>query len=340
MSSARKQVSTASLHRPTSCFMLVLRQAALAIPNPSRRRSKHRKKAFEISVALKALSTYPATYKATVTMPSNIDIASSFIQDAPPGELKEVVSDIKALTADSPDIIPSLEPAFQKYNETQLVTVKLAGSNEEVIISPYNKLEDGRYYDAESQTSFEFNHITQTASAPASYALSSQNSEFIQSLLKHLSSHAREHYPNSSYGVYPTENDTSVAIVLVSNKYSPNNFWNGRYRAIYHLPLSSSTTISGNIHIAVHYYEDGNVSLNNTKPISIPMPSSSPAESIVKRIASIEKSHQNELNDAFDRLSEGAFKGLRRQLPITRQKVEWEKVGGYRLGKDISGGRG
>lgn len=49
--------------------------------------------------------------------------------------------------------------------------------------------------------------------------------ECSKSLLKSLSAHAIEHYPGCSYGVYATENDTAVAIVLVANRYSPNNFW-------------------------------------------------------------------------------------------------------------------
>ncbi|KAF3492379.1 F-actin-capping protein subunit alpha [Arthroderma uncinatum] len=271
-------------------------------------------------------------------MASHVEIASSFIEGAPPGELRDVVTDIKALTSSGSNIIPSLEPAFRKYNESQLTTVKLAGSNREVIVSAYNKLEDGRYFDVESQTSFEFDHVSQTASAPRSYTLESQNSELIKSYLKLLSSHSREHYPNSSYGVYPSEDDSSIAILLVANKYSPNNFWNGRYRAVYNLKVPSPTTITGTIHVDVHYYEDGNVSLNNKKPVSISIPSASPADTVFKRIVTAEREHQEELNDAFSRLSEGAFKGLRRQLPITRQKVEWENISGYRLGKDISGG--
>jgi capping protein alpha len=173
--------------------------------------------------------------------------------------------------------------------------------------------------------------------------------------------------------VYPTENDSAVAILLVANRYSPNNFWyviqalpnkgqytivyravhthsdqhelttsshrNGRFRAIYQVPVSSSTSINGKIHVDVHYYEDGNVALNTTKPISLSVPSIS-AESIISRIATAERDYQEELNRAFVAMAEGTFKGLRRQLPITRQKVEWEKVGGYRLGQDISGGKG
>ena len=40
---------------------------------------------------------------------------------------------------------------------------------------------------------------------------------------------------------------------------------------------------------------------------------------------------QEDLNRAFVSLSEGSFKSLRRQLPVTRQRVEWEKIGGYRV---------
>lgn len=59
----------------------------------------------------------------------------------------------------------------------------------------------------------------------------------------------------------------------------------------------------------------------------------------MKTIAKVEKGWQEELNRGFGRLSEGEFKGLRRQLPVTRQKVEWEKVTSYRAGKEIGGGR-
>ena len=96
--------------------------------------------------------------------------------------------------------------------------------------------------------------------------------------------------------------------------------------------------MTGKIHVDVHYYEDGNVALNTHKPISLSVSSLS-AESIISRIAQAERDYQEDLNRAFVQMAEGSFKSLRRQLPITRQKVEWEKLGGYRLGQDISGGK-
>lgn len=101
---------------------------------------------------------------------SQLEIVSSFVEGAPPGEvglpgpsplvhahhhltrrqLADVVAgtidqqqskchrslnvplDIKSLTLSSPDIISDLAPAFEKYNEEQLVTVKLPGSSQPV----------------------------------------------------------------------------------------------------------------------------------------------------------------------------------------------------------------
>ncbi|KAL9631706.1 MAG: hypothetical protein Q9204_004113 [Flavoplaca sp. TL-2023a] len=275
---------------------------------------------------------------------NNAAAISAFIEGAPPGELADVIADIQKLTANEPKLLASVTPAFQKYNEEQLSTVKLPGSSQPVLISPYNSLGDGRYYDVEGQKSFAFDHQTQKAADVQSYSHDSEHSGLISSLLKSLSTHSIEHYPSATYTVCPTSSADTIALLLVSNKYSPSNFWNGRYRSTY-LFTPSSSTLSGTINVDVHYYEDGNVRLTTTKRIpetkveASSASSSSAAAEIMRKIAGVEKAYQEELNRGFGRLSEGEFKGLRRQLPVTRQKVEWEKVGGYRLGQDIGGGK-
>ncbi|KAL8895904.1 MAG: hypothetical protein Q9192_003381 [Flavoplaca navasiana] len=275
-------------------------------------------------------------------MPSdNAAAISAFIEGAPPGELADVIADIQKLTANEPKLLASVTPAFQKYNEEQLSTVKLPGSSQTVRV---DACWDGRYYDIESQKSFAFDHQTQKAADVQSYSHDSEHSALISSLLKSLSTHSIEHYPSATYTVCPTSSADTIALLLVSNKYSPSNFWNGRYRSTY-LFSPSSSTLSGTINVDVHYYEDGNVRLTTTKKIpemkveASSASSSSAAAEIMRKIAGVEKAYQEELNRGFGRLSEGEFKGLRRQLPVTRQKVEWEKIGGYRLGQDIGGGR-
>ncbi|UKZ50177.1 F-actin-capping protein subunit alpha [Trichoderma virens] len=284
---------------------------------------------------------------------SHIETVSAFVQGAPPGELADVVADIKALTASEPNIVDELAPAFEQYNEEQFITLKLPGSSQPVLISPHNSLGGGRYYDVESSSSFEVDHVAQKASAVQSYVLEGSQADLVKSTLKSLGTYVKEHFPNAALGAYPVESDSKVAIVIVANKYSPNNFWyehslgydmlqmltgdrNGRWRSVYTFDPSSGN-LEGTIMVDVHYYEDGNVRLLTNKAVSASIPSGTGA-GIVKEIAATEKKYQEDLNKSFVSLSEGAFKGLRRQLPVTRQKIEWDRVTGYRLGQDIGGG--
>jgi F-actin capping protein alpha subunit len=152
-----------------------------------------------------------------------------------------------------------------------------------------------------------------------------------KSLLKSLSSHTSEHYQSSSIGAYPIESDSQIAIIIVANRYSPNNYWNGRWRSFF-VYNPSSGSLAGSIKVDVHYYEDGNVRMLTSKPVSAAIGSRASGADIVKQIAQAERKYQEELNRGFSQLSEQAFKGLRRQLPVTRQKIEWDKVASYKVG--------
>ena len=88
----------------------------------------------------------------------------------------------------------------------------------------------------------------------------------------------------------------------------------------------------------MHYYEDGNVALSTTKLLpETSVEGGGSGEAVVRRIAGIEKQYQEEVNRGFVGMNEGGFRGLRRQLPVTRMKMEWEKVRGYGLGGDLKG---
>lgn len=198
----------------------------------------------------------------------------------------------------------------------------------------------------------------QKTSNSQSQPIDSPHVDLIRSLQQAFKAASAEHFPSSTIGIYPTSN--TITLVLVANKYSPQNFWNGRWRSTYTFDPSSSS-LSGNVKIDVHYYEDGNVRMNTTKKVEAGNVNGGP-EAVVKEIAKAENKFQEELNRAFTALAEGSFKGLRRQLPVTRQRMEWEKHQGYRvsfirmdigfgsflkssanylgqLGQDIGGGR-
>lgn len=45
------------------------------------------------------------------------------------------------------------------------------------------------------------------------------------------------------------------------------------------------------------------------------------------------------LEEAYSNLPSAQFKDMRRQLPLTRQPINWAALANYRLGADISGGK-
>ncbi|KAK9484014.1 F-actin-capping protein subunit alpha [Lipomyces starkeyi] len=267
---------------------------------------------------------------------AKIKAASGFLDDAPPGEVKEVYQDIKSIVEEDSDIIDGLESAFEKYNLSQFVTVKLPGAEKAVIVSKYNNLGSDRFYDPELGKSFNLDHRSLKVIDVDEY---DSAVDVVSSITGDVKHYVLEHYPDpSSYGVFPQSSEDDIAIVVVGNKYSPSNFWNGRWRSSYIADLASGS-LTGTIAIDVHYYEDGNVRLKATKQVESDFKTAQ-TSSIIKSIAALERSYQEELNREFGGLSDGAFKSLRRQLPVTRSKIEWGKaIGAYRLGQDIGGGR-
>ncbi|GAA6043715.1 hypothetical protein JCM8097_007497, partial [Rhodosporidiobolus ruineniae] len=127
-------------------------------------------------------------------------------------------------------------------------------------------------------------------------------------------------------------------LYFVGNKYNPSNYWTGRWRATYDFDYEKGT-LEGTAQIQVHYYEQGNVQLSTTLRSSTPLSSQPPAEAVIAAVKSSEASFQRQLSSTYASLSDEGFRGLRRALPKTKAKINWEAVGGMRLGKQIGGGQ-
>ena len=93
-------------------------------------------------------------------------------------QLADVTKAIKSILDDD-SVQAELAPAYEKYNEEQFTTTKLPGGSTEVLVSPYNSLGDGRYYDVETQSSFDFDHVSQKASAVQSYVVEGEHEQLV-----------------------------------------------------------------------------------------------------------------------------------------------------------------
>lgn len=99
-------------------------------------------------------------------------------------QLADVTKAVKSIV-EGGNIEAQLAPAFQQYNEDQFTTTKLPGGSTDVLVSAYNSLGDGRYYDVDTQSSFDFDHATGKASAVQSHVVETRHDDLVYVRMLH-----------------------------------------------------------------------------------------------------------------------------------------------------------
>ncbi|CAL1712517.1 unnamed protein product [Somion occarium] len=277
--------------------------------------------------------------------------ASKFLLQSPPGQINDVLNDVRNIISDDESLQTGVLPALIEYNVTQFITVDVPGHQHQTIVSEAARApqeegveDDGdRFWDPRSRTSFRFDHLSLEASEPIPIDPDSDSEPFRAALENATLSYISAHFHSGVGAVFSIPGNASQFIVqIVANKYNPSNFWSGRWRSEYTINLEERK-LEGRIHVNVHYYEQGNVQLSTTHNISLPLPpaisassASASASKVLALIETEESKYQSSLNDAYQEMSEKTFKGLRRALPITRSKLDWDKVLGYKLGAELT----
>ncbi|KDR82700.1 hypothetical protein GALMADRAFT_238190 [Galerina marginata CBS 339.88] len=218
-------------------------------------------------------------------------------------------------------------------------------TSEAARVGPSSEGEE-RFLDPRSKISFVFDHLSLEASDPQPFEPAEEHEAFRVALEAAALNYLKAHFTDGVTSVFsPKEGSSSYIIQVVANKYNPTNFWSGRWRSEYTVDLTSNQ-VSGKILINIHYYEQGNVQLTTSHSVSFELPSGiigAPSNTASSKILALiedeEGKYQISLNETYQEMGEKTFKGLRRALPLTRQKLDWDKVMGYKLGAELSGSR-
>jgi capping protein alpha len=273
-------------------------------------------------------------------------IVTQFLLNAPPGEFMEVVTDIRGLLKND-SILNQLAPStFRQYNTDQMIKVKTP-KGEEVLITKYGEISPNEYLDPTNKQIIIFDHIRQevTGTRPAGSAMDSDVESFRKAFDQQTQEYVKDHYPSGCAAVYGSKDGHGqfvVTICISSALFNPNNFYNGRWRSVWTCsfrPGGGAAELKGTLRINVHYYEDGNVQLNTNTSKSKQVSGSDPnslAAAALKTIAAIEGDFHNALDTSYRTMGETTFKALRRHLPITRKKLEWNKIMQYKIGAELN----
>jgi len=269
---------------------------------------------------------------AEVTEQEIIQIANSFLLASPPGEFMEVVTDVRGLLPDDSLINDSAPATFREWNTDQMLQVKSPKGDHEVLITKFGEVNDAEYLDPRGNCVVQFDHIRQevVGSRPISGELDKSVEDYRSAFDTAANEYVQEFYINGGVTVYGGKKggQTNITICISSSKFNPNNFWNGRWRSVWQCSISGGKiTLTGNIRLQVHYYEDGNVQLvsNTDKSGSASgNDAKSAAAAAIKQIQRIEAEFQEALNQSYNVMGDTTFKALRRLLPITKKKMDWD----------------
>lgn len=272
------------------------------------------------------------------------DMVSSFLLNAPPGELPEVLEDVKEIVRDDRLIEEQVAKVLPRYTKLQLTPIRLDALESSVILSEYNDIGNGRFVDPKTRKSFHYDHLTGIASDYNDWQPDAGAESWRSALEKEWISYTIEHYHEGTGSVFSSFKDDIVTLnaCLEGHQFQPKKFWNGRWRSTWTLKFNPNKDkqcdLVGLVKLHVHYYEDGNVQLVSSRNCDQKISLSKQervAKDVVEAVKKFESDYQRAISENYQTMSDTTFKALRRPLPVIRSKIEWNKLMGYKIGSEL-----
>jgi len=270
-----------------------------------------------------------------------IEAAGQFLIQAPLGEYKEVRDAVSLLLEDDQllDKASELLPAHLESSCAPLKTEKSPGY---ILLTEASRLDTGVYgcpraglayvvdYGRKEVTSER--ELTEEESAQIGLA-----DDLRIALEKETGAYIDEHH--DKYGKYAvTKCGNEYHISVHSNRARSDNFTSGVWQVKGMLkPDEEGFSLDLENIVTVHYYEDGNVQMNSSTKDGFKIAKGDVEKMATEIVGTLNKfvvNYHSKISDYYLKMQDSTFKLLRRQLPITKSKIDWDKLQLYNLAKE------
>jgi capping protein alpha len=252
-----------------------------------------------------------------------INVAKYIISQTPIGHLNKSIQNLKSLIGEETMESETINKELEQYAENHLTHVQYNDEGKKIVISNLNKDNNGFYIDQGQQIKIKLNITGGEIQEKEKY-------EETNKLRNEIDYKVKE-YINKYYSKQVTESniyfDSSDKIIILISAHNINmkNFWSGEWLSSWEYDIKTKK-LKGNIKANTYYYEEGNIqfNLNTNFDESVSGSSNSDISNNIYKI--IEKSENNiqvELESVYDNFSNDYIKPLRRKLPVTGTKMNW-----------------
>ena len=251
---------------------------------------------------------------------SAVNVAKYVIKKTPIGHLGKCLENLKIVLGERVMDTDDVKKEIHNYGENHLSPVQNDVTNSKVVVSALTKDSNGFYYDQGQKVRFKIGLENGTIENAEAIEFQNELRDKVQEkLLQYLDKYFKAEV--TKFNVF-FDNDKNKLVVIISvHNLNLKAFWTGEWLSTWELNLNNKNC-HGVIKANTYYYEEGNVQLNiETKcdsTISGDVPSA-----LIEFIEKSENDIQTAMEKVYDDFNEIYIKPLRRALPVTGTKMNW-----------------
>lgn len=253
---------------------------------------------------------------------NEINVSKYIIKNTPVGHLTQALDNLTIVCGEELMDRDEVKAEVKNYQEDHLE--HFVYNDQKVIVSKLNKGADNFYHDQNKGIKYQ---LAENNKEITGVETVEEGSELRKAVDAELAKYKEKYYKGgvTTTNVFYDPANGKLNVMISAHNINMKNFWSGEWLSTWEFEASSKT-LKGSVKANTYYYEEGNIQFNLKTEFSESIngdDDASIAKSIVSTIEKKENDVQMDLEKVYDNFSDHYIKPLRRKLPVTGTKMNW-----------------